>query len=96
MVAINDQWSSLREAVNYNERKVERKGATLLDAGHYPKDLVDLSFKQLLAGLENLAKLNNRVKVNHLHVSLNFAPDEQISEDQLKQIAALYTGVWRY
>ena len=90
MVAVIHQGSSLREAVNYNERKVERQVATLLDAGHYPKDPADLSFKQRLARLENRAKLNSRVKVNHFHVSLNFAPGEQIPKDQLKQIAALY------
>jgi hypothetical protein len=90
MVAVIHQGNSLREAVNYNERKVERKVATLLDAHQYPKLPEDLTFRQRLARLENRAKLNNRVKVNHLHVSLNFAPGELIPKDQLKQIAALY------
>ncbi|WP_159477596.1 relaxase/mobilization nuclease domain-containing protein [Dyadobacter sp. 3J3] len=90
MVAVIHQGSSLREAVNYNERKVERKVATLLDAHQYPKLPEDLTFKQRLARLENRAKLNSRVKVNHFHVSLNFAPGELIPKDQLRQIAALY------
>jgi len=90
MVAVIHQGSSLREAVNYNEGKLERRVATLLDAHLYPKDPADLTFKQRLARLENRAKLNNRVKVNHFHVSLNFAPGELIPKDQLKQIAALY------
>ncbi|GLU56255.1 relaxase/mobilization nuclease domain-containing protein [Dyadobacter frigoris] len=90
MVAVIHQGSSLREAVNYNERKVERQVAVLLDAGYYPKDPEDLTFKQRLARLENRAKLNQRVKVNHFHVSLNFAPGEHIAKEDLKQIAALY------
>lgn len=90
MVAVIHQGSSLREAVNYNERKVQRQVAQLLDAHLYPKDPDDLTFKQRLARLENRAKLNSRVKVNHFHVSLNFAPGELIPKDQLKQIAALY------
>jgi hypothetical protein len=90
VVAVIHQGSSLREAVNYNERKVQRQVATLLDAHQYPKDPSDLTFKQRLARLENRAKLNQRVKVNHFHVSLNFAPGELLPEDQLKQIAALY------
>lgn len=90
MVAVIHQGGSLREAVNYNERKVQRQVATLLDAGNYPKDPSDLTFKQRLSRLENRAKLNERVKVNHFHVSLNFAPSERIPKDVLKQIAALY------
>lgn len=90
MVAVIHQGGSLREAVNYNERKVQRQVATLLDAGNYPKDPVDLTFRQRLARLENRAKLNDRVKVNYFHVSLNFAPGEQIPKDVLKQIASLY------
>ena len=90
MVAVIHAGGSLREAINYNERKVQKKDAVFLEAGYYLKDPADLTFKQKLARFENLIALNDKVKVTHLHVTLNFAPGEDLAAEQLKEIAALY------
>lgn len=90
MVARIEIGKSLRSVLNYNERKVDRKEATLLEAGYYHSDTGELSFNQKLARLQNRMDLNPRVKVNMLHISLNFAPGENISPDQLKEIGRLY------
>lgn len=90
MVAIIHSGASLREAVNYNEHKVSRGVAKCLDAGYYLKDAQDLSFHQKLSRLENLIELNTRVKVNTLHISLNFAAEDRLDTAALKEIAGVY------
>jgi hypothetical protein len=90
MVAVIHSGSSLRNALNYNERKVKEQVATCLAAVHYPKDLEHLNFYQKLSRLQNQAALNVRAKVNSVHISLNFDPSEKLSEERLKEIADTY------
>src|SRR6478672_1617327 len=90
MVAVIHASSSLRSAMNYNEQKVKEQAATCLAAGHYPKDVEDLSFNQKLNRLQNQADLNIKTKVNSVHISLNFDPSEKLSQDKLKEIADTY------
>ena len=90
MVAVIHAGKSLREALNYNENKVKNGGATLLEAGYYLKNPAELSFNEKLSRLQKRMDLNEKVKVNMLHISLNFSPEESLSEQRLKEIAALY------
>ena len=90
MVAVIHAGKSLREALNYNENKVKNGVATILDAGYYLKDPNELSFNEKLSRLQRLIDLNEAVKVNTLHISLNFSPEESLSESRLKEIAAVY------
>lgn len=90
MVAVIHGNSSLREALNYNENKVKRGVAECLDAGQYLKDVKDLTYHQKLARLQNRIELNERIKVNTLHISLNFAAADQLDADKLKEITAVY------
>jgi hypothetical protein len=90
MVAVIHSGSSLRVAVNYNEQKVSRGVAKCIDAGYYLKDAQDMSFQDKLARLQNLIDLNSRVKVNTLHISLNFAAEDRLDTAALKEIAGTY------
>lgn len=90
MVAVIHAGSSLRSALNYNERKVKEGVADFLDAGFYLQSPQQLSFHGKFSRLASRGALNTRVKVNTLHISLNFAPDEKLSHQQLKAIAGNY------
>lgn len=90
MVAVIHSSSSLRNILNYNEQKVNAGLAVCLEAAEYPKDVCDLNFCQKLSRLEKLTELNQQTKVNSVHISLNFDSSEQLSEDRLREIAAVY------
>lgn len=84
------QSASLRNALNYNEHKVKAGLAVCLEAGFYPVEPVDMNFYQKLRRLEMLTELNQRTKVNSVHISLNFDPSEKLSDALLKEISELY------
>jgi len=90
MVAVIHVSKRFQNVLNYNEKKVSEKVAACLEAANYPKNAADLSFSQKLKRLENQASLNERTKVNCVHISLNFDPSEQLSDSLLKDIAAEY------
>lgn len=90
MVAVIHASGSLRSAINYNERKVKEGVASFLDAGFYLQNPQQLTFQSKLSRLAARNALNTSVKVNTLHVSLNFAPGENLSEGRLKAIAGSY------
>jgi hypothetical protein len=90
MVAVIHSSSSLRNCLNYNEQKLKTGDARLLDAGYYPMDGDKMNFHQKLARLEKLTSLNQRTRVNSVHISLNFDPSEKFSDDTLREIAAVY------
>lgn len=90
MVAKFETGSSLRQTLNYNEQKVKKGTAELLAAANYLVDGAFLTFQSKLARLQNLALLNERVTRNSIHISLNFDPSEQLSNERLTEIAAAY------
>ncbi|SDF62002.1 Relaxase/Mobilisation nuclease domain-containing protein [Dyadobacter soli] len=90
MVAVIHSGASLREAVNYNEHKVTRGVAKCIDAGYYTRDADDLNFHQKLSRLQDLIDLNTRIKVNTLHISLNFAAEDRLDTVTLKEVAGVY------
>jgi hypothetical protein len=90
MVAVIHSSGSLRNCLNYNEAKVKTGHARCLEAGFYPMDAADMNFHQKLARLEKLTELNQRTKVNSVHISLNFDPSEKLSDDLLREISAVY------
>jgi len=78
---------SILNSLNYNENKVKEGAAKCIGAFGYPKDLEDLTFDQKLSRLRNQAALNTRVERPSVHISLNFAPGEQLDRDRLNEIA---------
>lgn len=90
MVAKITTPKSIEAALNYNEKKVQKKNAVCLHAANYLKDTKEMNFYQKLAGFERLNSLNDRATTKTLHVSLNFDPSEKLSENKVLQIASDY------
>ena len=90
MVAVIHSGSSLREALNYNENKVKRGVAECIDAGYYVKRTEDLTYRDKLSRIQKLIALNTRTRVNTLHISLNFAAEDKLDKEALRQIAGVY------
>lgn len=90
MVAVIKTGRSLRRVLAYNENKVKEGAAACISAANYPVDVGKLTFHQKLNRLLKQAALNENVRRNSVHVSLNFSPGERLSEAQMKDIAGTY------
>lgn len=90
MVAILSPGRYLRQAFHYNENKVKEGVAEILHAENYHRDTRSVSAYDRLHMLEKMAAINPRVKVNSLHISLNFDPSEQLPRDKMVIIAREY------
>ena len=90
MVAVIKTSYSLHRIFNYNENKVKEGVASCIGAENYPKDLPDLTLTNKLNRLLNQAALNENVKRNAVHISLNFDPSETLTNERLVQIAKSY------
>ncbi|WP_199119928.1 relaxase/mobilization nuclease domain-containing protein [Pedobacter sp. ASV28] len=90
MVAIIKTGHSIRRTFHYNENKVKEGVATLLMAQNYPMETGKMSEVQRLNMLLKTAERNPNISRNSVHISLNFAPGEQLNGEQLKTIANEY------
>jgi hypothetical protein len=90
MVARIKQSQSLSNAVNYNEQKVHQEKAQCIAAVNYAKDVEQLNFYQKLHRLKHQACLNERVKTNSVHISLNFDATDKLNKEKLEEIANSY------
>ncbi|MCS3801012.1 relaxase/mobilization nuclease domain-containing protein [Niastella sp. OAS944] len=90
MVTIIGSGEVIRGAVSYNENKVKDGDAKLLAAVRYPKDLGQLSFKEKLNVLQRLADLRPSVDHRCVHISVNFDSSDNLSNEQLLEIAERY------
>lgn len=91
MVAIIKTGSSIHNIFNYNENKLKEGKAELIGEGNYPIDAADLSISMRLNRLLKQNALNENVKRNSVHITLNFDPSESsISNEKLMRIAESY------
>ncbi|WP_276484780.1 relaxase/mobilization nuclease domain-containing protein [Paraflavitalea pollutisoli] len=99
MVAIVKPGRSLSKILNYNEHKTkivvdpdkQTRAAVLIHSSGYAQDTDRLSFTDKLGTLQKLTELNERTKVNSIHISLNFHPSEKdLPQDQLRAITETY------
>lgn len=90
MVTVIKTGTSISKIVHYNEVKVEQGVAELLLVQNYPVKGIALTPALRLKYLQKLAGLNSRTSVNAVHVSLNFAPEEEIGKDKLRKISIGY------
>ena len=90
MVAVIHTSSSIHRILNYNEQKVKQGQANCITAVNYPKDCDKLSFTNKLKRLQNQAALNENVKRNSVHISLNFDVSEKLTKEALQAIAESY------
>ena len=64
--------------------------AKLLSHQGFSSGVEKLSLIQLTRRFQDLTSLNRRTKTNALHISLNFAPGEKLSAEQLEEISKRY------
>lgn len=90
MVARIKRTSSLSKTLNYNEKKVQRGVAENIMAVNFAKDLENMNFHDKLRFLQRQASLRESVKVNSVHITLNFHPTDQLDNTKLMEIAGRY------
>ena len=90
MVAVIKTSRSINSILNYNENKVKEGVAECISAVNYPLELEKLSFTHKQNRFLKLSSLNENVKRNSLHISLNFDPSENHSKEKLIEIADAY------
>jgi hypothetical protein len=91
MVAIIKTGSSITGILNYNENKVKNGVAECIGERNYPIDFDNLSFTMKLNRFLKQLALNDNVKRNSVHISLNFDPSETtLSKAKLVEIANEY------
>ncbi|MWB95002.1 relaxase/mobilization nuclease domain-containing protein [Flavobacterium sp. GA093] len=91
MVAIIKTGSSVHNVFNYNENKVKQGVAQCIAEGNYPVDLEQMNISMRLNRLLKQNALNENVKRNSVHISLNFDPSEStLSREKLIAIAHTY------
>lgn len=90
MVAIIKQGKSLRRAFLYNDNKLKEGVASLLSTENFPIALSESNGYLALKMLEKISELRQDTQVNCLHISLNFSPEEQLSDHKMQKIAHDY------
>ena len=91
MVAIIKTGHSINRILNYNENKVQQGVAECIGAGNYPVDIDKMVFTMKLNRFLKQADLNENVKRNSVHISLNFDVTEKgMSKEKLMEIADTY------
>lgn len=92
MVAIIKTGNSIHNIFNYNENKVKEGVAACIGEGNYPVDIDQMNLSIKLNRLLKQAALNDNVKRNSVHISLNFDPSETatLSKEKLMDIANTY------
>ncbi|MEA9414311.1 relaxase/mobilization nuclease domain-containing protein [Flavobacterium sp. PL02] len=90
MVAIIKTGHSIHSIFNYNENKVKQGVAECIGEGNYPMDVDKMSDTMKLNRFLKQAALNDNVKRNSVHISLNFDPSENYSNGKLMAIANSY------
>ncbi|MFH6936353.1 relaxase/mobilization nuclease domain-containing protein [Flavobacterium sp. FlaQc-30] len=90
MVAIIKSGHSLHKIFYYNENKVKENVAECIGAGNYPIDVDKMGLTLKLNLFLKQLELNENVKRNSVHISINFNPSENYSKDKLMAIADSY------
>ena len=91
MVTVIKVSNSVHRIFNYNENKVKEGVAACIRAENYPLEAEEMSLKMKLNFLLKRMELNENVKRNSLHISLNFDPSEtDLSIEKLIEISKVY------
>jgi len=90
MVAVIKTSNSVQHILNYNEIKVKEAKAECISAINFPIELDRLNFTLKLNLFKKQASLNENVKRNAVHISLNYDPSENHSKEKLNKIAKVY------
>ncbi|MBA4058048.1 MAG: relaxase, partial [Marivirga sp.] len=77
-------------ALNYNENKVKAGDAECIAANMFGCEPDELSFNSKKNRFQEQMRLNKRSKTNVVHISLNFAVSEKLTNEKLQGIANAY------
>ena len=88
MVAMSEPSRNVRQTLLYNEQKLEQGQARFLGAFNYWQDDDRLTFDDKLRRLQQQMVLNERSQAKTVHLSLNFHPDDQLTDKDMRQIAS--------
>jgi len=83
------QSDSIARSLMYNEQKVTQKQAECILADNFLKDVDQLTLKDKLLRFERRQQLNQRVTTSQ-HISLNFDPADNLSNEKMQAIARTY------
>ena len=87
MLAIVEPARSVRGPIIYNEEKVSQEQARFLDAHNFLQDKEELTLRDELQRFRNLADLNERSQKKGVHLSVNFSPDDDLTDKEMRLIA---------
>lgn len=90
MVAIIKTGYAIHKVFYYNENKVKEAVAECIGAGNYPIDVGKMKDEVKLNRFLKQLELNENVKRNSVHISINFDPSENHSKEKLMAIADTY------
>ncbi len=91
MVTVIKTGHSIHRIFNYNENKVKTGVAECIGAGNYPIDSDKMNLSMKLNRFLKQLELNENVKRNSVHISLNFhATESHFSKEKLLAIAETY------
>lgn len=77
----------VRQTLLYNEQKLEEDQARFLGAFNYWQEIDRLTFDDKLHRLQEQMVLNERSQAKIVHLSLNFHPNDQLSDKTMREIA---------
>lgn len=81
----------MAKIIRYSERKISQQQARCLDCGNLPLDVDYLNEISKIALMKNRALLNRAVRLNSIHITLNFHPSEhRLNDARMSKIAHLY------
>lgn len=78
----------VRQTLLYNEQKLEQQQARFLGAFNYWQEDDQLTFDTKLERLRQQMVLNERSLAKTVHLSLNFHPDDQLTDKTMHRIAS--------
>jgi hypothetical protein len=91
MVAVIKVGHSMHRILNYNENKVKVGVAECIGAENFPLNAEEMNLKIKLNYLLKRMELNENVKRNSVHISLNFDPSEkELSKEKLMDVVGVY------
>ena len=76
--------------LNYNENKVKEGVAKCILENSFGCSVDQLTFYNKVNGFETFMQQNRRATTKAVHISINFHPDEKLSEQKLQDIATEY------
>src|SRR5438552_1899376 len=81
---------NIHEVLRYNEAKLKKGKAECLVSENFVKDLWQLTERDKLDRLLQRTSLNEFTDKNIFHISVNFSPEEKISDEKMRMLAKRY------